>query len=234
MMILHIPHASIETLGKKFLCDVDLELERMTDIGTDRLFNYPDATKIIFPISRLLCDVERFEDDVMEEMAKKGMGVCYTTNSFGKPLRVIHSGEREEIIEKYYRPHHQALSEAVEDALQKRGNALIVDCHSFSNLPLPHENSQTTPRPHICIGTDDYHTSEILVTTTVKFFEDCGYSVAVNNPFSGTLIPMKYYHLDQRVEGIMIEVNRDLYKDDFSEVQNNILRLLSILNIKYL
>ena len=81
-MILHIPHASTDTFEKEFLCDLKLELERMTDADTDKLFSHPEATRIVFPVSRLICDVERFEDDAVEPMAKKGMGVCYTSNSF--------------------------------------------------------------------------------------------------------------------------------------------------------
>ena len=227
-MILHIPHSSTDTLAKEFLCDLDLELERMTDIDTDRLFNHPEAISVVFPISRLICDVERFEDDNIEEMAKKGMGVCYTTNSFGKPLRILQSDEREEIIEKYYTPHHQALKEAVQLSLEKTGRALIIDCHSFSDTPLPHENSQTTPRPDICIGTDSYHTSTDLMLAAREYFENSGYTVAVNDPFSGTLIPMDY-HSDKRIQGIMIEVNRELYKDGFGLVQQNILDWLNTL-----
>ena len=93
-MILHIPHSSTDTIDKEFQCNLELEQERMTDVDTDILFDHSDVTKVIFPISRLICDVERFEDNSMEEMASKGMGVCYTTNSFGKPLRLINDGER--------------------------------------------------------------------------------------------------------------------------------------------
>ena len=225
-MILHIPHASTDTLEKNFLCNLDLELERMTDVDTDKLFDHPDATKVTFPISRLICDVERFEDDSMEEMASKGMGVCYATNSFGEPLRVLEKGEREEIIEHYYRPHHDALTKAVRVELEENEEALIVDCHSFSDIPLPHENSQETPRPDICIGIDSFHTSEVLLDKTKLYFESCGYSVNVNDPFAGTLIPMEFYQKDERVQGIMIEVNRGLYRDDFEIVQKNITKWL--------
>ena len=229
-MILHIPHSSTDTLGKEFLCDLELELERMTDVDTDKLFDYSNVIKVIFPVSRLICDVERFEDDSMEEMASKGMGVCYTTNSFGNNLREIQNGEREEIIVKYYRPHHQALINAVEAELSELDEALVIDCHSFSDTPLPHEDSQSIPRPDICIGTDDYHTPLDFLNITKEYFESCGYIVAINDPFAGSLIPMEYYHQDKRVKGIMIEVNRDLYKDDFEQVQNHITKWLELIS----
>ena len=37
-----------------------------------------------------------------------------------------------------------------------------------------------------------------------------------NQPFSGTIVPMKHYHKDQRVQSLMIEINRWLYlAEDF-------------------
>jgi N-formylglutamate amidohydrolase len=226
-MILHIPHASTNTLDKQFLCNLEQELERMTDVKTDVLFDCAPAARIVFPVSRLICDVERFEDDALESMANKGMGVCYTINSFGQPLRTVTKAERNEIIANYYRPHHRALTEAVQRELDTDGKALIIDCHSFSNEPLHHEDSQCTPRPDICIGTDDFHTPTELLNDAVKHFESCGYDVKVNAPFSGTIIPMDYFQTDSRVHGIMIELNRDLYKTDFDEVQSNVTEWLA-------
>ena len=121
-----------------------------------------------------------------------------------------------------------ALTEAVKMELEETGEALIIDCHSFSNQPLPHEDSQAIPRPDICIGTDGFHTPEKLLQDTLSYFESCGYTVKVNDPFAGTLIPMDYYQSDDRVQGIMIEVNRDLYRYDFDKVKKNLSKWLGI------
>ena len=157
---------------------------------------------------------------------RKDGGVCYTTNSFGKPLRNIESDERSYIIENYYRPHHKRLTESVKLELDSHGKSLIIDCHSFSNIPLPHEDSKDIPRPDICIGVDSFHTPDDLVQFTKQYFENLNYIVKINDPFSGTIIPMDYYQKDKRVKGIMIELNRDLYKNDFEMVQLNIQNFL--------
>ena len=229
-MILHIPHSSTDTLGKEFLCDLEVELNCMTDIDTDKLYDYPHATKIIFPVSRLICDVERFEDDNLEEMAQMGMGVCYTKTAYGEPLRSFKEGEREEIIEQYYKPHHQALTDAVIKDLEEHGRSLVVDCHSFPNEPLPCNLSQKIHRPDICIGTDQYHTPEALIEFTKEHFISYSYTVNIDDPFTGTLIPMIYYHADKRVQGLMLEVNRNLYRDDFDTVQAAISAWLDVIN----
>jgi N-formylglutamate deformylase len=45
-------------------------------------------------------------------------------------------------------------------------------------------------------------------------------SIAINKPFAGTLIPMKFYKQDKRVESIMIEINRKLYMDESTGEKN--------------
>lgn len=91
-MILHIPHSSKlipEDLRRQFVLS-DKELERelllMTDSYTDDLFSSVDENDIaiIYPVSRLIIDPERFIDDNQEPMSEKGMGVVYTKNSNGR------------------------------------------------------------------------------------------------------------------------------------------------------
>ena len=43
--------------------------------------------------------------------------------------------------------------------------------------------------------------------------------MAVNRPFAGALVPMRFYQADARVQAVMIEVNRSLYMDEKSGVR---------------
>jgi N-formylglutamate amidohydrolase len=87
---------------------------------------------------------------------------------------------------------------------------------------LPYENDLN--RPDICIGTDSYHTSTELKDCLLKVFEAFGYRVAIDSPFSCTIVPLKHYHKDKRVASVMIEVNRSLYADPsgFKRVQSDL------------
>ena len=214
-MILHIPHSSIR-LPDNFVVNegvsLEKEFQRITDWYTDELFDHLEAKKLVFPYSRLYCDVERFRDDNDEAMTQKGMGVCYEKTSFGTDLRNVNKEEKEFIKSKLYDVHHKKFKLLVERKLMEKGRALIVDCHSFSNEVLPHEESDI--RPDICIGTDDYHTPYALSELMCTAFENTGLSVVLNEPFSGTIVPLDFFGKNKSVRSIMIEVNRKLYLDD--------------------
>lgn len=66
-----------------------------------------------------------------------------------------------------------------------------------------------------------FHTPRWLVALARDSFEAQGYWVSENTRFSGTLIPMGFYQRDERVMGIMIELNRALYIEESRGGQNN-------------
>ncbi len=232
--ILHIPHDSCfiprSVLSKLKLNDreLDRELLNMTDFWTFALYANGVALSqtVIAPVSRLVTDVERFVNDREEPMSQRGMGVIYTTTSLGRQLRdQPTSRQRNQLIETWYRPHHQKLTALVKRALNLYGRALIIDAHSFASRALPYEDSQLA-RPEICIGTDAIHTPKPLIAAAMDSFSHAGLHVEQNSPFSGALTPIKHYGKDSRVHSIMIETRRDLYEDEKSgQICNGFVRL---------
>ena len=220
--ILHIPHSSrfipqhVRATLLLFDAELKAELIRMTDSYTDDLFFLPGtATSVVFPVSRLVVDPERFVDDTQEPMVAKGMGAVYTHTSDGHQLRrVLSSDERELLIQTYYEPHHANLTRTVDDGLRRSGRCLILDCHSFPSVPLPYELDQSARRPDICIGTDEYHTPGWLSEAAASLFREGGFQVELNRPFAGALVPMAHYRRNPHVWSVMIEVNRSLYMDE--------------------
>ena len=60
--------------------------------------------------------------------------------------------------------------------------------------------------------------------------ESCGYSTARDQPFSGTIVPMKHYRKDHRVQSLMIEINRWLYLgEDYSVDSEGAKTLVNVL-----
>ncbi len=186
----------------------------MTDHHTYDLFKAgasPDQC-VRAEVSRLVVDVERFVDDASEAMSARGMGAIYTMTSNQSPLRrTLTDAERQELLNRYYYPHHARLEALVDETLNRYGRCLVIDCHSFPSCPLPYELDQSPDRPDICIGTDEFHTPKALGDAFISAFEDRGFRVGLNVPFSGALVPIKHYRRDARVAAVMVEANRRLY-----------------------
>ena len=148
-MIFHIPHAfpdiPPEQGAKILLTDEALsqELLKITDWFTDELFGCHAATRdslIVFPVSRLVVDPERFLDDTQEPMAKVGMGVVYTKTSAGGTLREPPSAEeRARLIDTYYRPHHKRLIGSRGSRYKKRRHSRDFGLPQLSIRAFPYE-----------------------------------------------------------------------------------------------
>ena len=225
-LVLHIPHASTkipaDLRGTFLLSDQELqtELDRITDHATDLIFQqgFPEAPAVVFPVSRLVVDPERFFDDSEEPMSQVGMGVLYTHGTLRQLIREKPSPiVRQQLLDQYYHPHHKKLTETVDQILEEQNRCLIIDGHSFPSTSLPYEINPKATRPDFCLGTDDFHTSPELLEAIEAELQRLGYSSARNEPFSGTIVPVKHYRKDQRVQSLMIEINRKLYlNEDYS------------------
>jgi len=192
------------------------ELLHMTDHWTFDLFVHGIPKERVFysPVSRLVVDVERYEEDALEIMASLGMGAVYDRTSDGKQLRPpLSAGRREELMNAWYFPHHHGMTERIQQVLDNHGHALLIDAHSFPSQPLPYELDQRQDRPDICIGTDEFHTPPQLERALIDAFGTTGWTVKLNAPFAGAIVPMHHYK-KRNLAAVMIEVNRALYIDE--------------------
>jgi N-formylglutamate amidohydrolase len=217
-LILHIPHSStlIPILDGYVSSNEKIEQEiiKLTDWYTDDLFDSDVDNKIVAPFSRIFCDVERFADDDLEIMSKVGMGVLYEKLDSDEILRKVTPELRKKILTEYYWKHHNSLTTIVEEQLNVNGECLIVDCHSFPSTPLQKAINQNSNTPDFNIGTDSFHTPKKYIEASSTYFENLGYSLGVDWPYSGSIVPMKYYQKEKRVNSIMLEINRKLYLNE--------------------
>ena len=219
-VVLHVPHDSAQVPAwtrPQFAVDdatLQRELARMTDHRTFDLFASGQRCACVrAEASRLVVDVERFVDDDQEPMAARGLGVLYRATSDGAVLRhPIDEPTRARLLAEFYAPHHERLEAAVAAALAPHGRCVVIDCHSFPREPLPFEDASLL-RPQICIGTDVFHTPPQLRDAFVAEFAREGWSVAVDTPFAGALVPATRFRRDARVTAVMVEVERELYLD---------------------
>ena len=220
-IICSIPHAGIK-IPAEFQSDYLVSFEElhkealdMADLYTDELYEELASVSsyIQSNTSRLVVDIERFPNEEDEPMSSVGMSAFYTRTSKGEVLRTINEERREE-LQKIYDEYHKSFTDVVTSSLTAHNTALIVDCHSFPSVPRQYESDQSIDRPDICLGVDAYHTPEKLVNVLRAQFEKVGYSVKINSPFAGTIVPLSFYKKENKVVSIMIEVNRSLYMDE--------------------
>ena len=223
-LVLHVPHAST-AVPDECLADFAVGRARLaehlaasTDHFTDELFASDgvagDVAGVRFPVSRLVVDPERFEDDAREPMARHGLGVLYERGHDGTPLRVRPAPARREwYLDRWYRPHHAALTQAVDAALARAGRVLLVDCHSYPDVPLALDLDRSVPRPDACIGTAGMHTPGWLVDAARRWAAEQGWSIGIDAPYAGAIVPAKHLGRDARVHAVMIEVNRARYME---------------------
>ncbi|MFF8289535.1 N-formylglutamate amidohydrolase [Streptomyces sp. NPDC016309] len=221
-VILHVPHSAravpADVRAGIVLDDAALEaeLDHITDAYTAEIAAAAAGAAALTPwrfvnrLSRLVVDPERFPDE-REEMAAVGMGAVYTRTTHREELRPEGADPRP-LVERYFHPYAEAMTAAVAGRLAAAGRAVVLDVHSYPAEALPYELHGDGPRPPVCLGTDPFHTPAPLVDAARRAFAGLG-GTALDTPFAGTYVPLRYYGRDARVGALMVEIRRDLYLD---------------------
>lgn len=218
MIIINIPHSSVKLAFEHlFVCPLEAatkEAYKLADLYTNEMvLDKPEYKKVVAPISRLVVDTERFVEDEDEPASKYGMGVIYTHDCSGNIIKQTPNQEtRTELLGKYYYPHHELLESYTEEALSKYGKAIIIDLHSY---PASYRiGLQTDKQPDICIGFDSFHYDETVYQKIVAFCKRNNWTYGINEPFAGSIVPIKYYQKDRNVISFMLEIKRSMYMDE--------------------
>lgn len=204
-LIVHVPHASTvipDDVWPEFLVARDLverEAEVSADLFTDLMAReaWPNAEIIDASVSRTVVDVERYDDDALEEMAQVGRGVIYTHDHRQLPIRRdVSLSRREELLARYYTPHWSRLRAVAADAT-------LIDLHTYPAEPWPIERHTEGARPEIDIGYTSGLSPSGWVQALTSHFRDHGYEVDQNTPYAGVI--------DAGARAaVMIEIRRDV------------------------
>ena len=233
-VVLHLPHVStfVPDAHRRELLVDDEQLERehalLVDHHALELFLDGRCTvpHVRANASRLVVDVERFWDDDKEPAAQVGFGAVYKKTTRGTALRgdVV----RTDPLLMRHSQHHARLAAAIGETLEDHGRCLVVDCHTFPDTVLPFEGLGAAAegtagaaartqgprkRPDICIGTDPQHTPKEVTQAFADAFAAEGWSVDVDHPFAGALVPEPFHGEDDGVWAVMVEVNRRICRD---------------------
>ena len=214
-VLFHVPHDGNcfpEELQRSVCVPREIFLRyhrQMRDFGVRSFIPQSDTYhSCIFEISRLLCDVERFVGE-KEPMEAFGMGFCYERVYDGTRIKQVDEALREKTL-AYYKLHHERLDS---EALGFRGKLVLFDLHSFSRQILVGKvRVDCRPLPDICIGGDEY-LPKAKADAVIRAFQAAGYSVAVNDPYSGSMVPNAVLsgRADLDLLSCMAEVNKRVY-----------------------
>ena len=212
-ILIHVPHTSLyipEGYRRTALIpadELDEENEFMCDKGVLELIPPAFAQNtLVFPYSRLYCDVERFRDG-REPMQKLGMGFVYTRDSKGRDMFHPSDAHREE-VSRIYDEHHAELNRRTAEILEEHGRCLIVDLHSFSDETVDRLFGWTD-LPDVCIGTEPDYYSQKLIDGLISLCRGLGLSVALNYPYAGSMVPNAYFGKPGTgIVSVMLEVNK--------------------------
>ena len=202
-IVLNEPHASIEGLYDNQLSFWKIDdwfinelVLKWTDWHTDYLFHgckNKRVRTVRFPFSRFIVDAERLWNDPLEEL---GQGILY--RHFMGYSREIPK-KQEEVLLNLWHGHQEKLKQNL------CADALLLDCHSFPS---------SMGDVDICIGFNEDWSKPCkdTIETTVNLFEDNGYKVGINNPYSNSETPDCPFHY----QSMMLEVNKKVYMEDGS------------------
>ena len=216
-VIVNIPHASTYLPKHCGLSCPREDQERIArysaDLYTDEMAP-AGCFAVTAPVSRIVVDMERFVDDAQEPAAKLGSGVIPTRAYDGTELRNLPSEKRrKQLLRRYYYPHHEELAQATRIDLDIFSTARILDLHSYPEtynmLGVVGEK-----RPDVCIGFEDYHCPRALAEALAACAARHGLTAALNDPYSGSVVPLDFYHKDPRVISVMLEIKRSCYMDE--------------------
>lgn len=204
-LVIHVPHASLHVPSRdraEFLIPDDAllrEASESADLHTGLLARaaWPGAQIIEAEVSRLVVDVERFEEDALELMAGVGRGAVYTHDHQGRRIRPDPSAaRRRDLLGRYYHLHWSRLREAA-------SGAVLIDLHSYPASPWPVERGEPgAARPEIDLGFTSGLTPSIWVEALTAHFREHGYETGHNTPYAGVIDAGAH-------AAVMIEIRRD-------------------------
>ena len=220
--VISVPHCSgriPEGIRPDFALSND-EIADSIDLGTREIFGTLDARDILCSEwSRLVVDLNR------DPGRRDCRGVIARIDYFGRSIYHENAVPDEKEISgrllEYYRPYHNRLREMLARPYI-RG---VIDCHSVSGIGPSEAPDAGKKRKDIILSNNGDNMgkmtpvqgkttcpSELLNLMKQVFFR-AGFSVSINNPYTGGFISIHYAEAfaDRGIFAVQIEINQDLY-----------------------
>lgn len=222
--VLSLPHCAgeIPPAVKPLLALSAAEIFDAVDHGTAEIFSeLPAAVVVKADYSRLFCDLNRNPECRGEK------GVVPYTDYRGRAIfrSGMYPDEKtvRDWIADYHRPYHEMLEKALCDPSVKG----LFDCHSLNGTAPGDAPDAGQRRKDVIISNNgNVHGAKApgkgeptcpvsLMDLVAQAFEKQGFSVSVNDPYTGGFITVRYGKklVEKGGFAIQVEMNQDLYLD---------------------
>lgn len=189
-----------------------------TDFDVDKLYGFTPSMGchlLCAKYNRYVIDLNRPPNS--EPLYKDGRritGLVPTTTFSGDSLYSVEpdSNEIANRIEKFHTPYHAKISQLIKDLKTRHPKVVLFECHSISRQS---PGIQKDPLPDLMIGTDDGNSIPKALSEKIhSLLSSSGYTTVMNSPFKGGFITRNYHDLTNGVYSIQLEMSKDLYLDE--------------------
>ncbi|MCC5450359.1 N-formylglutamate amidohydrolase [Rheinheimera sp. UJ51] len=256
-LVFDSPHSGM-ALPTGFQCQAsEAQMRSGWDAYVDELWQpatQVGATVLKALVSRMVIDLNRAVDDIDPDMiagewpasinptaySQRGMGLLRRYALPGLPMyqQPLSVADVQQRIADYYLPYHQCLAELLANYHATFGAVWHIDCHSMKSRGNAMNIDNEQARPSIVIGDKDGRSADADFTQLlVNFFENAGYSVAVNHPYKGGYLTECFADPQHNRHSVQIEINRALYMDEktfskhagFYQLQSDLAELAAVI-----
>lgn len=186
----------------------------------------PDLLSDVWPTPLNPTEKSRLGQGLVRRLAVPGVPV------HGRRLTAVEVRSR---IDRFYRPYHHAVSGAYDELHRRFGKVWHINCHSMKSVGTAMNTDVGVKRPDFVLGDRDGTTCDpAFVKLAFEVLSDLGYSVAINDPYKGVDLIMRYSDPSAGRHAMQIEVNRALYmhegriarNDGFGALKQDLTQLL--------
>lgn len=198
--------------------------------------SYIDVNRGLDEIDTSILDGEWTGPISESEKAEAGIGLIWRVNQLNENIydRKLSIEEARLRIKNYWQPYHDTLRSTLDDAYEKFGHVVHINCHSMPEIS--NESSKEGPgvqRPQFCLGDRFGTTCDPEITQlTKKTLEGLGYQISVNEPYAGVELVRAYSDPKENRHSLQIEIRRDLYMNELSlQKSSNFNKLKGDINV---
>jgi N-formylglutamate deformylase len=151
------------------------------------------------------------------EHTERGVGLIFARIGDDVPIydRLLSVAEVQRRIDLCWRPYHDALQDALDQAYESWGGVWHVNCHSMTAVGNVLSPDPGRARPAFVLGDRKGSSCAPDFTQFVaETLRGMGYSVGLNDPYMGAELVLRHGRPAEDRHSLQIEINRGLYMNE--------------------